>query len=117
MNLFTYGTLMDPAVWSRVAWQECECRRAVLIDYEARRLCGFSFPGLVNAPGTSTPGLVYLAVCAEALARLDAYEDDFYTRVPLPVKLEDGTIMNAQVYLMAPGHENIVLPEIWMPPP
>ncbi len=116
MNLFTYGTLMFPEVWARVALEECPVRRAVLHGYEARRLSGVTFPGLIEAPGVSTPGLLYLNVSPEAMARLDAYEDDFYLRVPLTVEVEDGGTMEAQVYLMAPDRRENVLPERWDPP-
>jgi len=117
MNLFTYGTLMDPAVWARVAGEECERQRTVLQGYEARKLRGVNFPGLVEAPGVRTEGLLYRDVSAEAMARLDAYEDDFYTRVALPVELEDGTTVEAEVYLIVPENRSMVLPERWTPPP
>jgi gamma-glutamylcyclotransferase (GGCT)/AIG2-like uncharacterized protein YtfP len=116
MNLFTYGTLMDPAVWARVAREACECRRAVLHGYEARKLRGVSFPGLVKAPGGRTEGLLYLDVSAKAMARLDAYEDDFYTRITSPVELGDGKSVEAQAYLIMPENSSIVLPEQWFPP-
>jgi gamma-glutamylcyclotransferase (GGCT)/AIG2-like uncharacterized protein YtfP len=116
MNLFTYGTLMFPEVWARAAREECVSRRAVLHGYEARRLSGVAFPGLIEAPDVTTPGLLYLNVSPEAMARLDTYEDDFYTRVPVTVELENGETMTAQVYLMSPEYRLIVLPERWTPP-
>ena len=116
MHLFTYGTLMDAAVWSRVAGEKCVSGGAVLHGYEARRLRGVTFPGLVECEGAVTPGLVYWNVSAEALARLDAYEDDFYGRVAVPVRLEDGSTLTAEVYLILPTHREAVLPEKWLPP-
>ena len=116
MHLFTYGTLMDAAVWSRVAQEKCESRRAVLHGYEARKLRGVTFPGLVACGGAVTPGLVYFDVSAAAMARLDAYEDDFYGRVPVPVVLEDGSELITDVYLMLPACRDVVLTERWEPP-
>jgi gamma-glutamylcyclotransferase (GGCT)/AIG2-like uncharacterized protein YtfP len=116
MDLFAYGTLMFPEVWARAAREECVSRRAVLHGYEARRLSGVSFPGLIEAPEISTPGLLYLDVSPEAMRRLDAYEDDFYVRVEVRVELEDGGTLPAQVYLMSPEHRFMVLPERWVPP-
>lgn len=115
-HLFTYGTLMDDAVWSRVAQEKCVSRRAVLHGYEARKLRGVTFPGLVESAGAVTPGLVYFDVSAAAMARLDAYEDDFYERVPVPVVLVDGSEITADLYLMQPSHRDVVLPERWEPP-
>jgi len=116
MHLFTYGTLMDAAIWSRVALEERECRRAVLHGYEARKLSDRTFPGLVPCEGMVTPGLVYLNVSDEALARLDDYEDDFYERVAAPVVLEDGSTLTAEVYLIMDAHRDAVLAERWLPP-
>ncbi len=115
MDLFAYGTLMDPAVWSRVVQEKCDNRSAVLHGYEARRLRGVKFPGLVECDGGITTGLVYFDVSAAALARLDAYEDDFYERVPVPVILEDGTTHQAEAYLILAAHRDVVLPEKWLP--
>jgi len=115
VNLFTYGTLMDPAVWARVAQQVCESRPALLHDYEARRLRGVTFPGLVESAGCSAPGLLYYNISPAAMQRLDEYEDDYYERIEVMVELEDGTPERAQTYLMHPAHRDIVLPNRWTP--
>ena len=116
MNLFTYGTLMDPAVWARVAQEPCASQPAVLHGYEARRLRGETFPGLIKCKGTSTPGLLYESVSAAALARLDDYEGDIYTRVRVTVMLASGATTPAEVYLLRPEHSGMVLEEYWLPP-
>lgn len=113
MHLFAYGTLMDPAIWSRVAQQECDSRPAILHGYEVRCLRGVTFPGLVECEGCSAPGLVYYNVSEAAMQRLDEYEDDFYQRIEVNVDLEDGTRQRAEVYLMHPAHRDIVLPDRW----
>jgi gamma-glutamylcyclotransferase (GGCT)/AIG2-like uncharacterized protein YtfP len=115
VHLFAYGTLMDPAIWSRVAQEECEHRPAVLHGYEARRLRGVTFPGLVECEGRSAPGLLYYNVSDTALRRLDEYEDDFYLRIEVTVELKDGAPERAQVYLMHPAHRDVVLPDRWTP--
>ena len=87
-----------------------------LHGYEARKLRGVTFPGLVECEDAITPGRVYFHVSPAAMARLDAYEDDFYERVPVPVVLEDGSKITADLYLMQPSHRDVVLPERWEPP-
>lgn len=116
MNLFTYGTLMDLEVWDRVAQERCQSRHAVLRDYEARQLRGEVFPGLVECPGGSAPGLVYRNVSAAALERLDEYEGDIYTRIEVSVDLEDGSPLPAQVYLIQPHCGDLILDEVWHAP-
>ncbi len=115
MNLFAYGTLMDPAVWDRVAQESCRTAFAALAGHEVRRLKGHPFPGLIEVAGAIAPGLVYFDVSPEAMARLDAYEDDFYVRIPATVTLRDGGSVHAQVYLMAHESRNLVESEKWVP--
>ena len=116
MNLFTYGTLMDSAVWARVALEPCASQPAVLHGYEARRLRGETFPGLVECEGAITPGQLYESVGTAALARLDDYEGDIYTRVCVTVLLASGATTPAEVYLLRPEHRGMVLKEHWLPP-
>ncbi len=116
MNLFTYGTLMDPAVWMRVALEPCARQPATLPGYEARRLRGETFPGLVKCAGATTPGLLYESVSAAARARLDDYEGDIYMRAEVAVTLENGATAPAEVYLLLPEHSGLVLPDKWLPP-
>lgn len=113
MDLFTYGTLMFPAVWARVAQEECPARRAVLPGHEARQLAGFDFPGLVKCEGAITPGLLYEGVSDDAMLRLDEYEGDCYVRVVVSVELEDGSRIDAQAYLLQPAYRHLVRPERW----
>ena len=116
MHLFTYGTLMDADIWLRAAGRPFPREPATLRDYEARALRGVHFPGLIEAPGSLTPGLLYRDVDAPALARLDEYEDDFYQRITVNVTTAAGESVATQVYLMAHGQRSAVLPDIWTPP-
>jgi hypothetical protein len=107
---------MFPDVWARAAREKCDFQKAVLRGYEARKLQGVTFPGLIEAPGVETPGLLYRNVSPEAMVRLDAYEDDFYVRIPVRVEIEDGSLVPAEAYLISPAHRTFVLPEVWLPP-
>jgi gamma-glutamylcyclotransferase (GGCT)/AIG2-like uncharacterized protein YtfP len=116
MNLFTYGTLMDPAIWNRVAGEPGVTQRALLTGYEARRLRGELFPGLVKSRGARLQGLLYSGVSDVAMKRLDEYEGDLYNRVEVTVETENGPPVRAQIYLTHPDHRDAVLDEIWQPP-
>jgi gamma-glutamylcyclotransferase (GGCT)/AIG2-like uncharacterized protein YtfP len=116
MDLFTYGTLMQSGVWLTAAGRPFPCEHATLHGYEARCLRGVHFPGLIEAPGAVTPGLLYRGVDAATMQRLDAYEDDFYQRIEVTVLTAAGEAVCAQVYLIAPDHRDHVLPEVWTPP-
>lgn len=116
MNLFAYGTLMNPEVWVRVTGRTFRCAAATLQSYAVRRLHGHDFPGILPVPGQSARGLVYFDLDADTFARLDAYEDDFYQRTVLTVELcGSGTAEEAGVYLIQPAFHTIVAPEPWVP--
>ena len=116
MNLFTYGTLMDPEVWDDIAQESCSSQRARLEGYEVRCLRDAPYPGLIARSGVSAPGLLYWNVSAPAMRRLDEYEGRQYERVTVEVTLEDGSTATAEVYLIHPDHAGDVLEEIWYPP-
>ena len=59
---------------------------------------------------------MYFDLDPGTLARLDAYEDDFYQRTVLTVELYgSGTAEEAGVYLIQPAFHFIVAPEPWVP--
>ena len=112
MNLFVYGSLMFDEVWERVAGTRNAVIPAQTAGWEVRALTVGSWPGLVDVPGAVAEGMVRLEVSDEALARLDAFEGDFYERRTLTVRTADGE-MTADAWVVAPGHRGAVLPERW----
>jgi gamma-glutamylcyclotransferase (GGCT)/AIG2-like uncharacterized protein YtfP len=112
MNLFVYGSLMFDEVWERVAGTRNAALPARASGWEVRALTVGSWPGLVAVPGAVADGMVRLAVGPEALARLDAFEGEFYDRRSLSVETADGPLA-ADAWVVAPAHLGEVLPERW----
>jgi gamma-glutamylcyclotransferase (GGCT)/AIG2-like uncharacterized protein YtfP len=117
MNVFVYGTLLVPKIWETVtATTGLVSHPSELAGYEIRRVRDAVFPGIVAAPreGTRVNGRVFFDVPAEALRRLDAYEDDFYLREEVhPVVTGMGPVP-AQAYLVPPGDaERILSSDPW----
>lgn len=106
MNLFTYGSLMFPEVWLRVAGQPFPSQAGVLRDFAAWKVRGETYPGLAPHPHVETPGVVYLNVFPDALARLDAFEGPFYQRTAVNIALADGESITAYAYVVAPAHRD-----------
>jgi gamma-glutamylcyclotransferase (GGCT)/AIG2-like uncharacterized protein YtfP len=102
-TLFTYGSLMFPAVWRRVSGEKNPASPASLEGWVARRVIGDIFPVLVAAPGHTTRGLVYHNVSDLAQKRLDAFEGSLYRRVNVVVTLDDGGALEADTYALAPA--------------
>lgn len=113
MNVFTYGSLMFPAVWTRVTGLGSAGAPARLTEHTAKRLQGRSYPVLVESRGTETLGVLYQNVTQEALARLDAFEGTYYDRVMVEVLAADGTATAAWVYRAARADDPAILTEAW----
>jgi cation transport regulator ChaC len=102
MNIFAYGSLMFPPVWQHVTGGGHASAHATLANHAAWQIIGQPFPGLTEAPGESTDGVVYFDVGDEALARLDRFEGELYTRTLVQVRLHDGRLLETAVFLVSP---------------
>lgn len=89
-HLFVYGTLMAPEVMEAVAGYCPAAEPARLSDYARFRLVDRDYPGLVREIGEATEGILYRDVTAEAVERVDAFEDSFYERHSVTVHPADG---------------------------
>ncbi len=113
-RLFTYGSLMFPKVWKRVAGTDNYAFPATLGGFEARKLAGLTYPGLLAVEGGSAAGLLYVGVSPEALRRLDAFEGRKYDRIAVKVSVEGhAEPLEAYTYLLADQDRSTILPEIW----
>lgn len=113
MNLFTYGSLMFPDVWQRVAGASFSTQPATLPGFAAWKVRGETYPGLAPAPGAETAGVVYFDVSPEAASRLDAFEGPFYERMEVQVRLPDGACAPAWAYVVVPSHRHELDPDRW----
>lgn len=113
MNLFTYGSLMFPDVWLRVAGQAFPTRSARLAGFAAWKVRGESYPGLAPAPAHTTTGVVHLGVTAESARRLDEFEGPFYERAEVIVVLDDGSSMPAFAYIVGAPHRTHLEEVLW----
>jgi len=113
MSLFTYGSLMFPEVWLRVAGAAFPSQAATLGDHAAWKVKGQTYPGLARAPGHVVDGVVYFDVAAAAAARLDTFEGDFYFRKPVSVRLADGRSIEVDVYLVRDEFRDSLSDELW----
>lgn len=100
MNLFVYGTLLVPEIWDLVTGGDRSPRvEASLADFAIHRVRGATFPAVVRRPGAGpVPGELVRDLTGPVLDRLDAYEDSFYERKAVAVRLCSGGEVLAQVY-------------------
>jgi len=114
MNLFTYGSLMFPEVWTRLVGPPGRCERSRLRGYATRRKRDDVFPGLITAdPQAVVSGIVYFDLSDGVLKRLDEFETDFYRRMSVTVELTNGQPIPAEVYVVAGDRFDALGDEPW----
>lgn len=114
MNLFTYGTLMFPEVWKRIAIGEFPARSATLLGYAAYRVRDALYPGIVRSGnGSFVEGLLYEGLDEDTLFELDTYESSFYERILVVVKTEDGVEHECHAYIVPESRRGLLTDERW----
>ena len=99
--VFVYGTLTDEARVTALVGRPLPRRLAVLEGYERVAPAG-RYPWVVPRTGAAVEGVLLLDVDAEALAALDAYEDEgtLYVRRAAVARV-DGRPVACEVYVGA----------------
>ncbi|MCP4660862.1 MAG: gamma-glutamylcyclotransferase [bacterium] len=112
MNLFAYGTLMDPEIFRTVCGGDCRSANGILQGYTRRKVIGEEYPGTVALDGCRVEGRVYFDVPRDGWNRLDAFEGPMYSRKRVPVVVAGGKV-EAWVYVVRPGWSNRLSEEDW----
>lgn len=113
MNLYTYGSLRLQKIWDLVTAQSFESRPAVLADHIALKVNGESFPGLIRHSEEKTNGVVYLDVDPQTLSLLDTFESTFYERVTIRARLDNGSQLECDTYLVRSENQDRLLKDKW----
>ena len=113
MHVFTYGSLMFPAIWQRVVRGSYRSMPAVLTDHARFALIDDTYPGVVAQPGATVEGVLYWDVAAADIAALDAFEGDEYRREDVAVSIGAGRTMIAGTYLFLARHR--LSDQAWAP--
>jgi gamma-glutamylcyclotransferase (GGCT)/AIG2-like uncharacterized protein YtfP len=116
MHLFTYGTLMFPEVWRRIAVREVVSERALLNGFAIYRVKDAIIPGIVRAQdGDCVEGVLYRNLDEEMLFELDAYESEFYSRELVKVITDNGQTVDCQAYVVPDNRRDMLTDERWDP--
>ena len=112
-HLFTYGTLQIEGIFQRVAGCLFSAQGAVLDGYFCCCVRGEVYPGIKQFYGAQTTGKLYHNVDLPTLKRLDFFEGDIYERIPVPVRLTNGTRVSAQVYCIRKKYRPVLSTQPW----
>jgi gamma-glutamylcyclotransferase (GGCT)/AIG2-like uncharacterized protein YtfP len=113
MNLFAYGTLMDPDIMSHVSGQNYHPTEATLTGYRRRRIDGEMFPGITPDDSEVIPGILYRNITPTSAHRLDLFEGELYLRQTIQITLRDGLVLPAEGYIVKTEYRHRLSHENW----
>jgi gamma-glutamylcyclotransferase (GGCT)/AIG2-like uncharacterized protein YtfP len=112
-RLFCYGSLRIAKVMRAVIGRVPPGREAELEDHAPRRIRDASYPGAAPLAGAKMPGCVYEGVSDAEFLRLDEFEGEPYSRELRKVRLADGALIEAWVYLLPAERLDWLTDEPW----
>lgn len=116
MNVFTYGSLMYPQVWSKVVRGDYRSTAACLYGYVRLKIRGELYPAMVaDAAAAMVAGRLYKGVDGADIVRLDRFEGDYYQRITAVCEDQSGGSVNAGVYVFKPDYRHLIQNEPWEP--
>lgn len=91
MNLFVYGTLMEPDLRHSLTGQSIRAEPACLLDFQ-RFQNPRGYPYILASPGGRVDGMLLHGIDDKALQALDRYEaeGDLYLRTKVVVATDGG---------------------------
>lgn len=116
MNVFTYGSLMFPEVWTRVVRGVYRSAVGTVTDCRRHAIAQETYPGMVRAEpdsGASVTGIVYFDIDPADVVALDAFEGADYRRETVDVTLDTGETVQADTYFYLPTAR--LLDDPWEP--
>ncbi|WP_293776674.1 gamma-glutamylcyclotransferase family protein [uncultured Oxalicibacterium sp.] len=99
MHVFTYGSLMFPAVWERVVRGRYRSAPAMLPGYARHAVEGETYPGMVQQSDSAVNGVLYFDVDEADLLALDVFEGGEYRREQVRVSIAADENQMAATYV------------------
>ena len=99
MHVFTYGSLMFPAVWERVVRGQYRAVAAMLPGHARYEVSGETYPGMVPQADSAVNGVLYLDVDDADLLALDVFEGSEYRRDVVTVSVTAEENLTAVTYV------------------
>ncbi|GIL67020.1 hypothetical protein Vafri_20410 [Volvox africanus] len=113
-NAFVYGTLMADEVVKVLIKRVPTSKPAALKGYTRYQVKGQVFPAIVPSTAESkVQGKVLMDLSDKELEVLDVYESEEYYRATVMPILEDGSEIQADVYVWKDQYRHLLLDEEW----
>jgi gamma-glutamylcyclotransferase (GGCT)/AIG2-like uncharacterized protein YtfP len=112
MNIFVYGTLMNPDIWFKVTKENNSFKKTVINNYSRSKLKGELYPGIFKKTGSNVIGKIYFDVSSHAISKLDIFEGERYERTKVDTIVENKSV-NAQTYVLTSKFHYLLTMEEW----
>lgn len=112
-DLFTYGSLMFPAVWQQLVPGVRRSIPAFLPHYSRRIIFLDTYPLLIaDQDSTGLLGTVYRDLTSTDIERLDWFEGEIYQRVNVRAHTDEGWL-ECETYIPKPLYAQLARHELW----
>lgn len=113
MNLFAYGTLMDPEIMAQVSGNTFRSQKGTLFQYVRKTVWGEIYPAIFKRNGSSVDGIIYFDISAEAFARLDKFEGPLFVKKKVMMVCDNGENVGTYTYVIAPDSIHQLSDDDW----
>ncbi|RZA02099.1 MAG: gamma-glutamylcyclotransferase [Moraxellaceae bacterium] len=112
-NLFTYGSLMFPAVWQQLVPTPGFSTCAFLPGFSRRLIFLDTYPLLIaDAKSSGILGKIYYGLTEADIARLDWFEGEIYQRIAVEAFTEQGKL-SCQTYVPKQEFNMLAMQDSW----
>lgn len=116
VHLFTYGTLVFPAIMEALTGRHFQSQSVICPSYRRARLVDRVYPGMIAGDSAdTTPGILYFHLDPKSVQILDQYEDDFYERRSVRVQSGSGQTYEAHAYVIPESQKHLMTDQPWSP--
>ncbi|MBU1568479.1 MAG: gamma-glutamylcyclotransferase [Proteobacteria bacterium] len=112
-DLFTYGSLMCNDIMHQVAGCRIDYVSATLKDFKRSKIVDEEYPGIVAHPGAEVKGVLYLHLPSTAIARLDIFEGEQYSRQEVQIITAQLAPHMPMSYVIKPEYSHLLTDETW----
>lgn len=112
MNLFVYGSLMYPEVWSQVVTDKYNNIPATVTGWRRLAIKDREYPAAVRGAG-SISGVVWLQISDQDLLRLDQFEGKEYEKETCDAISATGDTIEAYIYKFREEYSDSLLDSDW----
>lgn len=113
MNLFVYGTLLDPFILRELISGAYKSEPGILRGYIRKKVSNREYPGLIKMPGAVTKGKIYYDITTRDILELDRYEGEEYERIFVDVLTANGEKERCLTYLYKEQFRSRLSDETW----